>query len=47
MSKKESLIQKCREKKAHMAILNVAKFIFDSRNALGELGKNNPMVERV
>jgi UDP-N-acetyl-D-mannosaminuronate dehydrogenase len=29
------------------AILDAAKFIFDSRNALGELGKNNPKVERL
>jgi UDP-N-acetyl-D-glucosamine dehydrogenase len=29
------------------AILNAAKFIFDSRNALGEMGKGNPKVERL
>src|SRR5271157_746025 len=29
------------------AILEAAAFIFDSRNALGELGKNNPKVERL
>jgi UDP-N-acetyl-D-glucosamine dehydrogenase len=31
----------------YKAILNAAKFIFDSRNALGELGKNNSKVERL
>ncbi len=29
------------------AILEAAKFIFDSRNALGKLGKENPKVERL
>jgi UDP-N-acetyl-D-glucosamine dehydrogenase len=29
------------------AILKAAKFIFDSRNALGKLGKDNPKVERL
>jgi len=29
------------------AILGAAKFIFDSRNALGDLGKNSPKVERL
>jgi UDP-N-acetyl-D-glucosamine dehydrogenase len=29
------------------AILNGAKFIFDSRNALGKMGKNNPKVVRL
>jgi UDP-N-acetyl-D-glucosamine dehydrogenase len=29
------------------AILDAAKFIFDSRNALGKLGKENPKVERL
>ena len=29
------------------AILEAAKFIFDSRNALGDLGKNSPKVERL
>jgi UDP-N-acetyl-D-glucosamine dehydrogenase len=29
------------------AILRAAKFIFDSRNALGDLGKGNPKVERL
>jgi UDP-N-acetyl-D-glucosamine dehydrogenase len=29
------------------AILEAAKFIFDSRNALGRLGKDNPKVERL
>jgi UDP-N-acetyl-D-glucosamine dehydrogenase len=29
------------------AILDAAKFIFDSRNALGKLGKGNPKVERL
>jgi UDP-N-acetyl-D-glucosamine dehydrogenase len=31
----------------YQAILNAARFIFDSRNALGSLGKNNPKVERL
>jgi len=31
----------------YKAILNQAKFIFDSRNALGKLGKNNPKVVRL
>ena len=31
----------------YQAILNAAKFIFDSRNALGKLGKDNPKVERL
>ncbi len=29
------------------AILKAAKFVFDSRNALGEMGKENPKVERL
>jgi len=29
------------------AILHAAKFIFDSRNALGKLGKDSPKVERL
>jgi UDP-N-acetyl-D-glucosamine dehydrogenase len=29
------------------AILEAASFIFDSRNALGKLAKNNPKVERL
>jgi len=29
------------------AILNEARFIFDSRNALGKMGKNNPKVDRL
>jgi UDP-N-acetyl-D-glucosamine dehydrogenase len=29
------------------AILDAAQFIFDSRNALGELGKDNPKVEKL
>jgi UDP-N-acetyl-D-glucosamine dehydrogenase len=29
------------------AILEAAKFIFDSRNALGKTGKNNPKVARL
>ena len=29
------------------AILEAAKFVFDSRNAMGKLGKNNPKVERL
>jgi UDP-N-acetyl-D-glucosamine dehydrogenase len=29
------------------AILAQARFIFDSRNALGKLGKANPRVERL
>jgi UDP-N-acetyl-D-glucosamine dehydrogenase len=29
------------------AILQAARFIFDSRNALGKLGKDNPKVERL
>jgi UDP-N-acetyl-D-glucosamine dehydrogenase len=29
------------------AILQAAKFLFDSRNALGALGKDNPKVERL
>ncbi len=29
------------------AILEAARFIFDSRNALGDLGKDNPKVERL
>ena len=29
------------------AILDEAKFIFDSRNALGKMGKNNPKVVRL
>ena len=28
-------------------ILEGAKFIFDSRNALGKMGKDNPKVERL
>ena len=31
----------------YQAILKKAKFIFDSRNALGKLGKNNPKVVRL
>jgi UDP-N-acetyl-D-glucosamine dehydrogenase len=31
----------------YKAILKAAKFIFDSRNALGKLGKGNPKVERL
>jgi UDP-N-acetyl-D-glucosamine dehydrogenase len=31
----------------YKAILKDAKFIFDSRNALGKMGKNNPKVERL
>ncbi len=31
----------------YKAILNAAKFIFDSRNALGKLGKDSPKVERL
>ncbi len=31
----------------YQAILKEAKFIFDSRNALGKLGKNNPKVVRL
>jgi UDP-N-acetyl-D-glucosamine dehydrogenase len=31
----------------YKAILKTAKFIFDSRNALGKLGKDNPKVERL
>jgi UDP-N-acetyl-D-glucosamine dehydrogenase len=31
----------------YQAILDSAKFIFDSRNALGKLGLNNPKVERL
>jgi UDP-N-acetyl-D-glucosamine dehydrogenase len=31
----------------YKAILKTAKFIFDSRNALGKLGKGNPKVERL
>jgi UDP-N-acetyl-D-glucosamine dehydrogenase len=31
----------------YKAILKSARFIFDSRNALGKLGKNNPKVERL
>lgn len=31
----------------YVAILNEAKFIFDSRNALGKMGKNNPKVVRL
>ncbi len=31
----------------YQAILKAAKFIFDSRNALGKLGKGNPKVERL
>lgn len=31
----------------YAAILEAASFIFDSRNALGHLGKNNPKVERL
>ncbi len=31
----------------YAAILNEAKFIFDSRNALGKMGKNNPKVVRL
>jgi len=31
----------------YKAILKEAKFIFDSRNALGKLGKNNPKVVRL
>jgi len=31
----------------YKVILNAAKFIFDSRNALGKLGKDSPKVERL
>jgi UDP-N-acetyl-D-glucosamine dehydrogenase len=31
----------------YQAILEAAKFIFDSRNALGKAGKNNPKVARL
>ncbi|MFZ5912442.1 MAG: nucleotide sugar dehydrogenase [Chloroflexota bacterium] len=31
----------------YKAILEAAKFVFDSRNALGKLAKNNPKVERL
>lgn len=31
----------------YAVILNEAKFIFDSRNALGKMGKNNPKVARL
>ncbi len=31
----------------YQAILEAAKFIFDSRNALGEMGKGNRKVERL
>jgi len=31
----------------YMAILDAAKFIFDSHNALGKMGKGNPKVERL
>jgi UDP-N-acetyl-D-glucosamine dehydrogenase len=31
----------------YQAILENAKFIFDSRNALGKMGKNNPKVVRL
>ncbi len=31
----------------YKSILNEAKFIFDSRNALGKMGKNNPKVVRL
>jgi UDP-N-acetyl-D-mannosaminuronate dehydrogenase len=31
----------------YQSILNAAKFIFDSRNALGKLGKESPKVERL
>jgi UDP-N-acetyl-D-glucosamine dehydrogenase len=31
----------------YKAILQAAKFIFDSRNALGKLGKDSPKVERL
>ncbi len=31
----------------YKAILKEAKFIFDSRNALGKIGKNNPKVVRL
>jgi UDP-N-acetyl-D-glucosamine dehydrogenase len=31
----------------YKAILKAAKFIFDSRNALGKLGKDSPKVERL
>jgi UDP-N-acetyl-D-glucosamine dehydrogenase len=31
----------------YKAILKEARFIFDSRNALGKLGKDNPKVERL
>jgi len=29
------------------SIVEAAKFVFDSRNALGKLAKNNPKVERL
>jgi UDP-N-acetyl-D-glucosamine dehydrogenase len=29
------------------AILDAAQFVFDSRNALGKLGKDNPKVVRL
>ncbi|MBA4380640.1 MAG: UDP-N-acetyl-D-glucosamine dehydrogenase, partial [Anaerolinea sp.] len=31
----------------YQTILEAAKFIFDSRNALGKLGKDNPKVVRL
>jgi UDP-N-acetyl-D-glucosamine dehydrogenase len=31
----------------YQVVLNAAKLIFDSRNALGKLGKNNPKVKRL
>jgi UDP-N-acetyl-D-glucosamine dehydrogenase len=31
----------------YKAILAEAKFIFDTRNALGKMGKDNPKVERL
>jgi UDP-N-acetyl-D-glucosamine dehydrogenase len=31
----------------YQAILDAAKFIFDSRNALGKLGKQSPKVVRL
>jgi UDP-N-acetyl-D-glucosamine dehydrogenase len=31
----------------YRSILAASKFIFDSRNALGKLGKDNPKVERL
>ena len=47
MEIKKSLITKLKNRNIHTAALSAVKFIFDSRNALGKLGKDSPKVERL